>query len=45
MVSQTADEPQFPSSPSLTNLGRSLLKYISHIVLFIFIESEIGCKT
>lgn len=45
IVSQTAVDPLLPSSPSLTNLGRISLKYISQTLLFILIEWAMGCNT
>ena len=45
IVSQTAVDPQFPSSPSSTNLETRSLKYMSQTFLFILIESAKGCRT
>jgi len=45
IVSQRAAEPQLPSSPGLTSLGRRCLKYIFHTFLLMFIDSAQRCKT
>lgn len=41
MVSQAAVDPQLPSFPFFTSLGRRSLKYISHILRLILIESAL----
>lgn len=45
IVSQTAVDPQLPSSPSFTNLGMISLKYMPHTLSFILIKSAMGCST
>ncbi|KAJ0469446.1 hypothetical protein HanIR_Chr14g0708011 [Helianthus annuus] len=45
IVSHVAADPQLPSFPFLTSLGRRSLKYKSHILLLILIESALGCNT
>lgn len=45
IVSQTAADPQLPSSPSSTNLGMRSLKYMFQTLIFILIESAMGWST
>lgn len=45
IVSQTAVDPQLPSSPSMTSRGMRTLKYNSHTLGLMFIESAMGCNT
>jgi hypothetical protein len=44
-VSQRALDPELPSLPSFTSLGRTSSKYIFQISLLILMESAMGCRT
>jgi len=45
VTSQTALDPELPSSPCLTICGMRTLKYKLHTLSFILIDSAIGCNT